>query len=169
MMQFIRLEKTVNFNPPTCAEVALLATVQSTLAGSRQQTAMPPEICVVINQYFDTSKWGSKLDEMKRLQEGWNGYSAPVPSGAAIDTARSFLSILSSENYEPTKLAPSAVGGVGITRKEGGRRVYVEFFNDGEVFALFSDRKAEPVSKQVLPGDRRYRALLKEIKEYLNA
>ena len=94
---------------------------------------------------------------MRTLKDGWNGYSAPAPSRAALVNARSFLTTLMSVTYEPSRVSPSAVGGVGISHKKNGRRVYVEFFNDGAVFALFSDRQSEPISKQVIPADQTYR------------
>jgi len=41
-------------------------------------------------------------------------------------------------DFPPTRVAPSVVGGVGITRKLGDRRVYFEFYDNGAGHALFA-------------------------------
>ena len=122
-----------------------------------------------INVNGDFDAWRAKLAGMEQLVEGWNGYSAPAPSKAALVTAQGFLSNLAIAHFEPSRVAPSTVGGVGITHKRSHRRVYVEFFNEGAVCALFSDNESEPRSKQVKAGYHEFRELIKEIKEYLNA
>lgn len=123
----------------------------------------------VIEKTYDLNQWSRKLDKMERLEEGWNGYSAPAPSALAIRTARRFLSRLLAEPYEPTRVAPSSVGGVGFTHKKGNRRVYVEFFNDGQVYALFSDNEIAPRSQRVQPDFHQFRELIGQIKGYLDA
>src|SRR5438128_7762549 len=79
-----------------------------------------------------------KLDGLTSLSDGWNSYAAPAPSASAVAAARAFLTILQQEDYPPTRIAPSVMGGVGITHRRGGRKVYVEFYNDGTAHALFS-------------------------------
>ena len=129
-----------------------------------------PSICIV---YHDESsqmaKWEIKLSKMKNLRSGWNGYSAPVPSEIAILTARGFISSLIRGRQEPKRVTPSAVGGVGVTQRNANKKVFVEFFNDGKVFVLFSDGRSEPVSKEVLPSLKSFKDLTTEMQEYLNA
>lgn len=36
------------------------------------------------------------------------------------------------------------MGGIGITHRRGGRKVYVEFYNDGRGHALLSERGDPP-------------------------
>ena len=113
--------------------------------------------------------WGAKFVQLTQLRDGWNGYDAPAPSAKAILTAQGFVETLLSQKYEPKRVAPSAVGGVGITQRNRNKKVYVEFFNDGKVFALFSDGNSEPVSKEIIPGHQAFKALIKEMQEYLDA
>jgi hypothetical protein len=113
--------------------------------------------------------WQTKFIELNKLKDGWNGYNAPAPSPKAIDMAESFVDTLLRAKYEPKRLAPSAVGGVAVTQRKRGKKVYVEFFNDGTVFALFSDGSSEPISKEVTPGYQSFKALVKEMREYLDA
>jgi len=116
----------------------------------------------------DWPKWFARLDGFAELEEGWNGYSAPAPEPASLSAARAFLAVMRQADYPPTRLAPSAMGGVGITRRQGGRKVYVEFYNDGTAHALFSSGQAGMHTRPV-PGDPDgARAFLAEMRAYLD-
>ena len=134
-MESITFEKSFPFGPPISAEFSLVSVFDG--HGPRQGSSMSSKIQIIFSRSVDMSKWGSRLDQMERLEEGWNGYQAPAPSRAAIKTARGFLHSLDSETPEPSRVAPSAVGGVGVTHKKNRRRVYVEFYNEGMVCAFF--------------------------------
>lgn len=112
--------------------------------------------------------WIRELDKMRRIEHGWDGYGAPAPSDAAILNAEGFMSHLQKKNLNPSRVAPSVVGGVGITRKKGKRRVYVEFFNDGQVYALFSDNVTAPRSRRIAPDYDEYHRLIQEIQDYVD-
>jgi|SRR5271166_2897154 len=127
-----------------------------------------PGRTLLIEKSFDFDKWQQKVDSLAALADGWNGYDAPAPSKLARETAKRFLSQL-GQRAEPARVAPSAEGGVGVTHRAGPRRVYVEFFNDGEVCALFSDDASSPVSKSVSPDFPGFKNLIDEIRNYLNA
>lgn len=170
MIDLINIEQTYS-----CGDPAPRFDVTGTwnTSGSPSAThvcrSMAPDHHLVIEKTYDLNQWSRKLDKMERLEEGWNGYSAPAPSALAIRTARRFLSRLLAEPYEPTRVAPSSVGGVGFTHKKGNRRVYVEFFNDGQVYALFSDNEVAPRSQRVQPDFHQFRELIGQIKGYLDA
>jgi len=85
-------------------------------------------------------KWYAKLQGLSQLNQGWDSYKAPAPTPLALRTAESYLDILRLVRWEPARLDASVMGGVGITHRVGTRKVYVEFYNDGKVHALFSDR-----------------------------
>lgn len=87
----------------------------------------------------------------------------------AIDLAKSFVDTLLREKYEPRRLAPSAVGGVGVTQRKGDKSVYVEFYNDGRVLALFSDDVNEPEIKRIEPSYQSFKKLIVEMRDYLDA
>jgi hypothetical protein len=112
--------------------------------------------------------WEATLSKLSQLQEGWNGYAAPAPTEEAILTARSFVDTLLQEQYEPNRLAPSAVGGVGVTHRKGSKSVYVEFYNDGRVLALFSDELSEPEIKRIEPCLNSFLMLIAQMRGYLD-
>jgi hypothetical protein len=128
-----------------------------------------PTIRYVINQSIEINVWQEKLEQLSSLSQGWNGYDAPPPSNGAINTAKGFLTHLLGGDKGPSRLAPSAVGGVGITHKNNNRRVYVEFFNDGGACVLFSDNETVPESIRVTPGYMEFRELVEQIRAYLDA
>lgn len=117
--------------------------------------------------------WTAKLDEMLNLKDGWNSYKAPAPSAIAVENARVFLVELEKQNFlSPRRVMPSAVGGVGVTLGEA-RHVYVEFYNHGQICALFADD--ETCHTKVINGMMDHAqvmisgfvALIEEAKNYL--
>jgi hypothetical protein len=90
----------------------------------------------------DWETWEQQLASCKLLKDGWNGYTAPAPSERAIKLAAILLDSMRNGEVAPTRVGPSAMGGVAVTRKVGDRKVLVELYNDGRVFALFSDRRS---------------------------
>jgi hypothetical protein len=130
-----------------------------------------PSIRVIYhNDEKQAAAWKIKLIRLGQLREGWNGYDAPAPSKEAISTAETFVDLLVREKYEPRRLAPSVIGGVGVTRRRHDKSVYIEFYNDGKkVFALFSDDVSEPVIKRIEPGYKAFKELIAEMRDYLDA
>jgi hypothetical protein len=121
------------------------------------------------NEGLSGTPWEQTFKKLGHLREGWNGYKAPAPSKLAIDLARNFVDTLLREKYEPRRLAPSAVGGVGVTQRKGDKSVYVEFYNDGRVLALFSDDVNEPEIKRIEPSYQSFKKLIVEMRDYLDA
>src|SRR6266404_996525 len=91
------------------------------------------------------ASWIQKLEDLRELQAGWDGYDAPRPDKKALENVRAFLDALKLlEDLEIALLSASAVGGVGITFAVPGREAYVEFYNDGRVFTILSTGHEEP-------------------------
>lgn len=112
--------------------------------------------------------WDATFSRLSQLQEGWNGYAAPAPTETAIRTAKRFVDVLLEEKFEPTRVAPSAVGGVATTHRMGRRKVYIEFYNDGRILALFSDDVSEPVIERLQTSETSFRSLIAEMRDYLD-
>ena len=114
-------------------------------------------------------RWFDKLTKLSRLSDGWDSYAAPAPGGRAIAAAELYLCALELLGWEPARVEPSAMGGIGVTHKRGVRKAYVEFYNDGRVHALFSDRT--PAGMQTLPLVAElasYHRFIGKAREYLN-
>ena len=144
----------------------------SAVTGHRSTSPLqsePPSIRVVYqNSQTNKHVFDTKFARMKNLHQGWNGYSAPPPTNRAIVTARYFVELLVANGQEPLRVAPSVIGGVGVTRRVADRKVYVEFYNEGGVVALFSDGVTEPSAKEVDPNYVGFTSLIQEMRDYLD-
>lgn len=85
----------------------------------------------------DWAKFFGKLRAFQQLTPDELG--AAVPNVSAVSNASLFLERLQEGDLCPQQVAPSVVGGVGITLRNQQRKAYVEFSNKGTVLALFSD------------------------------
>ena len=113
-------------------------------------------------------QWFGRLQELRLLQPGWDSYSAEPPTQEAITSAERFLYALQSASLEPTRIDASVMGGVGVTHRKGQRKVYIEFYNDGRVHALFSDRTPKMFTIPVEPTSESYTRLIEQSREYLD-
>ena len=113
-------------------------------------------------------KWFAQLGSFRALRAGWNSYTAPAPEDMAIRSAGMFLAELRAQGCEPTRVAPSAMGGIAITRRQGDRKGFVEFYNNGKVYALFADRKGDMRVVPVQADAPSFRRLILEMRDYLN-
>jgi hypothetical protein len=114
-------------------------------------------------------QWFKKLYACFDLDEGWNGDCSPPPQDVAIYNASVLLKVLRDAQYEPTRIAASAMGGVAITRKVGNRKVLVECYNDGRVYFLFSDRASGSMDVKPLSLDRgSLTTFIASMREFLN-
>ncbi len=115
-------------------------------------------------------KWSEKLQDLRHLRLGWDGYDAPVPTGKSLEKAAQFLESLKQRgDLEPALLSPSTVGGVGITFAGiNDREAYLEFFNDGRVFAALSNGHEEPHIFETGTDDQPFSFTLQTIWDYLH-
>ena len=151
--------------PPRSATAEIFFLTPSLNPG---RTSSPDITIVCHNESSAIGNWGDNFVSMDRLQEGWDGYAAAAPSKAAQAAAKNFLSSLIKRGFQPSRLAPSVIGGVGMTRWNGEREVYVEFYNDGGVHALFTDGVGDPISREVRLGHQPFVELIEEMREYLD-
>ncbi len=117
----------------------------------------------------DLAPWVARLDGLSRLASGWNRHGAPAPSEGAIRQARQLIEAMVNDRQPPTRVAASAVGGVGITRRVGVRMAYIEFYNNGTRCALLTGDEANEAEERILDlGGGAFKDLLNEFKAYLN-
>lgn len=83
--------------------------------------------------------------DFETLSDGWDTYNAPRPNGIAIANARWFTISNRLGKFRPTRIAPSVVGGIGITFRRGDHLAYLEFNNDGMTSFLLAREPNEPM------------------------
>jgi hypothetical protein len=141
--------------------IATITDLERRARMSRSQVATPNEP--------NLARVREMLREFSAMPVGWDGGSAKPPSATAIRCADEFLVAAAAVNFNPRNVAPSVVGGIGVTFRANGRKSYVEFYNDGRAAVLHSDGVSEPEVHSVrMEGDGSAR-LVEEIRRYLNA
>jgi hypothetical protein len=81
-----------------------------------------------------------EVESLARLQDNWNSYGSPAPTPASISSAKGTLSLLQRVLLVPSKVLPSAEGGVALTfLSETRNRAVIESLNNGESFILMYD------------------------------
>jgi hypothetical protein len=93
-----------------------------------------------------------KLDWMRGLEVGWNGYDGLPPKEETIQRAEVYLSQF-CETYRPYRIAPSQGGGkyhgaICFTwHGTENRRAYLEFYDDDDrVYLLLSAPPHDPTT-----------------------
>jgi hypothetical protein len=122
----------------------------------------------IIQESTDWGKLFGKLDDLLRLQRGWDGYKAAPPNALARERTRSFLESLCLEGYVPSQVAASVIGGIGVSRWRGKNKVYIEFNNNGKVHALFSDGVSAPRVEPIQPDKIGFNVLIRRMRAYLD-
>lgn len=107
------------------------------------------------------------LNRLEELEDGWDSYGAAAPSETAIVGARKLVKLMIQEHCFPSRIAPSAIGGVGVSARNGVSRVYIEMDNDGVTHAMFSDYRPEPEVCRVDLEDGA--AFIARVQEHLGA
>ena len=80
------------------------------------------------------------LDEYRKLKPGWDSYRARVPNDYSIDAAKDVLRVLKAHDIEPTHVAASVIGGVGITIRQSKKRlVFIESQNHGRTYIVLGN------------------------------
>ena len=114
------------------------------------------------------SPWFDKLELLQSQSADWTPSHGPLPTKEVIKTARKLLECLRRDARKPSRLARSIVGGIGITFKHAGLKVYVELTNKGTAHALFSDGSTDPKVGKVSPDEAGFAALVSRIRAYLD-
>ena len=82
-----------------------------------------------------------KLDELGKLNANWDGHGAEAPNSLAIMEARKVLYDLEKIDFEPSRILPSAVGGVSLCFFKPKKYGEIECYNTGESIAIIKDTR----------------------------
>jgi hypothetical protein len=115
----------------------------------------------------DFDRFVSRVDAMRSLPIGWNGYGAEPPSAGACDDAVRVLQLATEMAVFPSTVSPSAEGGVAVSFVRGERVATIECLNDGSVLAVRSDRVQRPEAWELTREHADIRDTLHRIAEFL--
>jgi hypothetical protein len=135
----------------------------------RSAASSPKERHIEISQQSRSARriaalWEA-VDDMRSLHADWNGYGSEAPSDFARDIAKQIL--LSATGLEPSRVVPSAQGGVGICFSHKGKYGDIECLNTGEILATTSDGTNIPEVWEVKPSESK--GALERIGHFINS
>lgn len=88
------------------------------------------------------------INAMALLRPDWNGYGALPPTRECREKVKKLLKAISSV-LPPTRIVPSAEGGIGLCFYVEKRYGDIEFLNSGEMLACTSEILGKPVVWEV--------------------
>ncbi len=86
-----------------------------------------------------------QLSSTASLERDWDTYGAEPPSDQARQGAASILDALEAAALPPSRISPSAEGGVAVSFVEGDKRALIEIYNTGEAAAATYSDEGSPV------------------------
>lgn len=109
-----------------------------------------------------------RLDVLRRLERGWDGGRAPVPSERALNIAQAALVVL-AELGAPVRVAADAEGGVAlyVQSDRPGRFAWLNIDNEDEPGLLLSDRTTGARTHHPVGSPDALRALLPVIRSFV--
>jgi len=102
----------------------------------------------------------SSLDACATLADNWDSYGAAKPAKHSIEAADRFLQGLFAALFMPSRVIPSAEGGMAVYFSSDNKTAYMEYRNSGEVILAMFDDHSEPIIVELAENDAdEYRAL----------
>ena len=131
-----------------------------------------------LNEIYRSAFWRStarfaearrRLNTTVSLEHGWDTYGAETPNDVARALAARILYLLEEDALPPTRLLPSAEGGIAMSFVEGDNRAEIEIYNTGEVAAVTYSAHSEPVAWELSNADSALKNAIIDIRVHLAA
>jgi len=106
---------------------------------------------------------------LAKLRLNWDSYGAPAPNESSVANAIRVLNLLETLNLDPTRILPSAEGGVGICFVRGDRYADIECSNEGEVLGVYYVGEQMPTLLETDATDAAISAALERIRNHIRA
>lgn len=108
-----------------------------------------------------------RLEALRALEPGWDGFHARVPSQRALNIAQAALAELTTVG--PVRVAADVEGGVAlyVEGQRPGHFAWLNVDNEDEPALLLSDRASGEHVVHPAPTPEALRALLPEIRSFL--
>ena len=111
----------------------------------------------------------AELSKAASSKQGWDSYDAEAPSPASVATANRVLALLRRSSTAPTRIVPSAEGGIGICFVEGDSYADIEILNSDEILATTYRGQSEPRIWELQTRDDSITAAIEQIRAHLAA
>jgi len=108
-----------------------------------------------------------RVRELASLRSNWDSYGAPAPTDRSVANATRVLNLLEPLNLDPTRILPSAEGGIGICFIQGNRYADIECSNEGEVLGVYYVGAQMPELLETDASDASVSAALERIRDHI--
>jgi hypothetical protein len=95
----------------------------------------------------------SSLDTCATLADNWDSYGAAKPEKHSVEAVGRFLQRLFAELFMPSRVIPSAEGGVAVYFNGENKTAYLEYRNSGEVILAMFDDHSDPIIVELTKDD----------------
>ena len=85
----------------------------------------------------------AKICALKKLDDNWDSYGAVAPSLRTVELAAKFSAQFALSESFPSRVMPSAEGGVAFRFSRNDRRALLEFLNSGDVELILYSRAGQ--------------------------
>jgi hypothetical protein len=110
-----------------------------------------------------------RLSTTVSLERDWDTYGAESPNDLARNLAASVLDVLEEASLPPTRLTPSAEGGIAMSFVAGDNRGEIEIYNTGEIVAATYAGQTEPTVWELKDTDVALKNAIAQIRVRLAA
>jgi hypothetical protein len=118
------------------------------------------------------ARFGEARDRLaltRWLRPGWDTYGGEPPNETARMLAAKVLTALEYEALPPSRLLPSAEGGIALAFAQGDGRAEIEIYNTGEIAAVAYSGDDEPAAWDLDATDAAIRSTIEQIRVHLSA
>lgn len=82
----------------------------------------------------------AKIKQLEALRSDWNGYNSEPPNISSVYWATIIVDRLYENSLRPSKIVPSAAGGIAVTFFSENKYADIEALNSGDIVALIKDK-----------------------------
>lgn len=107
-----------------------------------------------------------KAEGMRLLGYDWNGYGSPAPNDLAIRLSEEVI-LSSGQRMTPSRIVPSAQGGVGVYFVRNRKRGDIECLNSGSMTATLCDEGQLPKVWEIRQSE--IKSALQSISKFLES
>jgi hypothetical protein len=144
------------------------------------ETSAERSVCVsnAFSEVFKSQFWMTKarfgeargrLAQTTGLRHGWDTYGGEPPNDMARMVAAKVLTLLESVAMPPSRLLPSAEGGIALAFARGNGRAEIEIYNTGEIAAMAYSGDEEPTAWDLDDSDAAIKSTIEQIRVRLSA
>jgi hypothetical protein len=109
----------------------------------------------------------SSLDVYATLVDNWDSYGAAKPTRHSIEAADRFLQKLFAEFFMPSRVVPSAEGGIAVYFNSDNKTAYLEYRNSGEMILAMFDDHGDPIIIELTENDADESKAVSFIRSYI--